>query len=205
MHGTLADRPMTPARKRKLTRVAAEADSQIDFSEIPPAHGEVLEERCPQSLPPPSPTAAHGAVGRRRGGLAPAPGRRLPVETERIAAQSDAGRNPPLGPISIADWRFSIAPVPCSVSPIPLTTSHQPLQNQPRALKARPISQTNLRHRGTEAQRKTGGFSAPQAARADGRADSPPDSGVGRRVRAGGWLQNSGGVGGFPPGVVTGP
>jgi uncharacterized protein (DUF4415 family) len=27
---------MTPARKRKLTRVAAEADSQIDFSEIPP-------------------------------------------------------------------------------------------------------------------------------------------------------------------------
>jgi uncharacterized protein (DUF4415 family) len=27
---------MTPARKRKLTQVAAEADSQIDFSEIPP-------------------------------------------------------------------------------------------------------------------------------------------------------------------------
>jgi hypothetical protein len=29
----------------------------------------------------------------------------------------------------------------------------------------------NLHHRGTEAQRKTGGCSAPQAARADGRAD----------------------------------
>ena len=36
VHRTLADRPMTPARKRKLARVAAEADSQIDFSEIPP-------------------------------------------------------------------------------------------------------------------------------------------------------------------------
>ncbi len=32
---TLADRPMTPARKRKLTRVAAEPDSKIGFSEIP--------------------------------------------------------------------------------------------------------------------------------------------------------------------------
>jgi uncharacterized protein (DUF4415 family) len=27
---------MTPARKRKLARVAAEADARIDFSEIPP-------------------------------------------------------------------------------------------------------------------------------------------------------------------------
>lgn len=36
VHRTLADRPMTPARKRKLTRVAAQPDSQIDFSEIPP-------------------------------------------------------------------------------------------------------------------------------------------------------------------------
>ena len=35
-HRTLAERPMTSARKRKLTRVTAEADSQIDFSEIPP-------------------------------------------------------------------------------------------------------------------------------------------------------------------------
>ncbi len=38
-----------------------------------------------------------------------------------------------------------------------------------------------------------------------GQADSPPNLGGGRRVRAGGWLQNSGGVGGFPPGLVTGP
>ena len=36
VHRTLAERPITSARKRKLTRVAAEADSQIDFSEIPP-------------------------------------------------------------------------------------------------------------------------------------------------------------------------
>ncbi len=36
MHTTLAERPMTPALKRKLTRVAAQPDSQIDFSEIPP-------------------------------------------------------------------------------------------------------------------------------------------------------------------------
>ena len=36
VHRTLADRPMTPARKRKLARLAAQPDSQIDFSEIPP-------------------------------------------------------------------------------------------------------------------------------------------------------------------------
>ena len=30
---------MTPARKRKLTRVAAQPDSQIDLSEIPPLTG----------------------------------------------------------------------------------------------------------------------------------------------------------------------
>ena len=34
-HRTLADRPMTSARKRKLARVAAQPDSQTDFSEIP--------------------------------------------------------------------------------------------------------------------------------------------------------------------------
>jgi uncharacterized protein (DUF4415 family) len=33
---TLADAPMTPARKRRLARLAAKADSKIDFSEIPP-------------------------------------------------------------------------------------------------------------------------------------------------------------------------
>ena len=33
---TLADVPMTPARKRKLARLAARPDSEIDFSEIPP-------------------------------------------------------------------------------------------------------------------------------------------------------------------------
>lgn len=33
---TLADTPMTPARKRKLARLAAQPDSKIDFSEIPP-------------------------------------------------------------------------------------------------------------------------------------------------------------------------
>ena len=36
MHRTLADRPMTSARKRKLARLAAQPDSQIHFSEIPP-------------------------------------------------------------------------------------------------------------------------------------------------------------------------
>jgi len=36
VHRTLTDRPMTPARKRKLARAAAQPDSQIDFSEIPP-------------------------------------------------------------------------------------------------------------------------------------------------------------------------
>jgi uncharacterized protein (DUF4415 family) len=33
---TLADSPMTPARKRDLARLAARPDSEIDFSEIPP-------------------------------------------------------------------------------------------------------------------------------------------------------------------------
>jgi uncharacterized protein (DUF4415 family) len=33
---TLADSPMTPARKRRLARLAAQPDSEIDFSEIPP-------------------------------------------------------------------------------------------------------------------------------------------------------------------------
>jgi uncharacterized protein (DUF4415 family) len=32
---TLADSPMTPARKRKLAQVAARPDSEIDFSDIP--------------------------------------------------------------------------------------------------------------------------------------------------------------------------
>jgi len=36
VHRTLADRPMTPARKRRLARLAAQPDSGIDFSEIPP-------------------------------------------------------------------------------------------------------------------------------------------------------------------------
>jgi uncharacterized protein (DUF4415 family) len=33
---TLADSPMTPARKRKLARLAERPDSEIDFSETPP-------------------------------------------------------------------------------------------------------------------------------------------------------------------------
>jgi len=33
---TLADSPMTPARKRKLARIAARPEEEIDFSEIPP-------------------------------------------------------------------------------------------------------------------------------------------------------------------------
>jgi len=36
VHMTLADRPMTSARKRRLAGIAAQPDSQIDFSEIPP-------------------------------------------------------------------------------------------------------------------------------------------------------------------------
>ena len=33
---TLSGAPITPARKRKLARMAAQPDSEIDFSEIPP-------------------------------------------------------------------------------------------------------------------------------------------------------------------------
>jgi uncharacterized protein (DUF4415 family) len=34
---TLADSPMTPARKRRLAQFAKRPDSEIDFSDIPPA------------------------------------------------------------------------------------------------------------------------------------------------------------------------
>jgi uncharacterized protein (DUF4415 family) len=33
---TLADSPMTPVRKRKLSHLAKRPDSEIDFSDIPP-------------------------------------------------------------------------------------------------------------------------------------------------------------------------
>ncbi len=33
---TLADKPITPARKRRLARLAKRPDAEIDFSEIPP-------------------------------------------------------------------------------------------------------------------------------------------------------------------------
>ena len=33
---TLTNSPMTPARKRRLTKLAARPDSEIDFSDIPP-------------------------------------------------------------------------------------------------------------------------------------------------------------------------
>jgi hypothetical protein len=33
---TLAKNPMTPARKRRLSRLVAQPDAKIDFSEIPP-------------------------------------------------------------------------------------------------------------------------------------------------------------------------
>jgi hypothetical protein len=33
---TLADSPLTPARKRRLAQLAARPDSEIDLSEIPP-------------------------------------------------------------------------------------------------------------------------------------------------------------------------
>jgi len=33
---SLADRPMTPARKRKLAKLAGQPDAEIDFSDIPP-------------------------------------------------------------------------------------------------------------------------------------------------------------------------
>ncbi|HXB70539.1 MAG TPA: BrnA antitoxin family protein [Candidatus Acidoferrales bacterium] len=34
---TLANSPMTPARKRRLAQLAKRPDSEIDFSDIPPA------------------------------------------------------------------------------------------------------------------------------------------------------------------------
>jgi uncharacterized protein (DUF4415 family) len=36
VHKTLADSPMTPARKRKLAQLAERPDAEIDFSDIPP-------------------------------------------------------------------------------------------------------------------------------------------------------------------------
>ena len=36
VHRTLTDRPMSSARQRRLARLAAQPDAEIDFSEIPP-------------------------------------------------------------------------------------------------------------------------------------------------------------------------
>jgi len=36
VYKTLSDSPITPARKRKLARLAARPDAEIDFSDIPP-------------------------------------------------------------------------------------------------------------------------------------------------------------------------
>ena len=36
VHRTLTDSPMTPARKRRLARLANRPDSEIDLSDIPP-------------------------------------------------------------------------------------------------------------------------------------------------------------------------
>jgi uncharacterized protein (DUF4415 family) len=49
---TLAECKLTPASKRKLAKLAARPDSEIDFSDIPPLT-ELLKERRPQSLLPP--------------------------------------------------------------------------------------------------------------------------------------------------------
>jgi len=35
---TLAESPMTPARRRRLAQLAERPDSEIDFSDIPPLH-----------------------------------------------------------------------------------------------------------------------------------------------------------------------
>lgn len=43
VHKTLADSPLTPARKRKLAQLAARPEAEINFSEIPPLE-EALEE-----------------------------------------------------------------------------------------------------------------------------------------------------------------
>lgn len=40
---TLTDSPMTPACKRKLAKIAARPDSEIDFSDIPPLKEEFWE------------------------------------------------------------------------------------------------------------------------------------------------------------------
>jgi hypothetical protein len=66
-----------------------------------------------------------------------------------------------------------------------------------------PNPPNSLHHRGTEAQRKTGGCSAPQAARADRRTPLPDSGGVGA-VSDGDGYRNQEGDGAFPTGVVGG-
>ena len=62
--------------------------------------------------------------------------------------------------------------------------AHQPLSPERATY---PIPQTNLHHGGTEAQRKTGGCSAPQAARTDGRAPLLIQEGDGAFARGVQW------------------
>lgn len=44
---TLADSPITPARKRRLARLAERSDAEIDFSDIPPLRQSFWENAVP--------------------------------------------------------------------------------------------------------------------------------------------------------------
>ena len=62
---TLANSPMTEARKKKLKALAAQPDGSIDL---------LLEERRAKSVLPASKAAIDGKVGRRCGGVVKAAG-----------------------------------------------------------------------------------------------------------------------------------
>ena len=90
---TLAESPMTPARKRKLAQLSERPDSEIDFSDIPPLKDKLLEECRPKSVLPSGEAATHGAFGRRCGGLAASSGKGLSDQAQQGAKGSNVGRH----------------------------------------------------------------------------------------------------------------
>jgi len=48
VYKTLSDSPITPARKRKLARLAARPDAEIDFSDIP--HSNRASGKTPSAI-----------------------------------------------------------------------------------------------------------------------------------------------------------
>jgi hypothetical protein len=91
---TLTDSPMTPARKRKLTKLAAQPNSEIDLSDIPALDESFWKNAIRNPFCRPVKQQLTVAAGRRCGGVAPEAREGLSDQTESGASGSHAGRRP---------------------------------------------------------------------------------------------------------------